>query len=294
MKHEDPDLPQDKKDQLMEWFKNICDPKFNLIGGLVATFIDNQADKDMSKKVLKILVKLNEKLPDVVCDQFYNNLKFPKALIEYLEVTKLEEMSGDAFILLISIFDEDTIPQYINKSPDFVNKLTTSLEYIQDESTLHSLISILVCLLPVYEQWSPDPSDISLNPILKEVVEKDQFYREKLIHITNRGSQYRIDNCCKTLVIILLKDDLNYFNHNDLNLLMDIALREVRTQADTKNRVQILKLIETILDNELYRENKYRIGDVEDMILEQILYEEEAVEEKQYSNYELECIASLN
>ena len=68
MKHEDPDLPQDKKDQLMEWFKNICDPKFNLIGGLVATFIDNQADKDMSKKVLKILVKLNEKLPDVVCD----------------------------------------------------------------------------------------------------------------------------------------------------------------------------------------------------------------------------------
>ena len=132
----------------------------------------------MSKKVLKILVKLNEKLPDVVCDQFYNNLKFPKALIEYLEVTKLEEMSGDAFILLISIFDEDTIPQYINKSPDFVNKLTTSLEYIQDESTLHSLISILVCLLPVYEQWSPDPSDISLNPILKEVVEKDEFYQD--------------------------------------------------------------------------------------------------------------------
>ena len=157
MKYEDPDLPEDKKQQLMDWFKNICDPQFNLIGGLVATFIDNQADKEMSKKILKVLVKLNEQLPEVVCDQFYNNLKFPKALIQYLEVTKLEEMSGDAFILLINIFDEDTIPQYINKSPDFVNKLTTSLEYIQDESTLHSLISILVCLLPVYEQWSSDP-----------------------------------------------------------------------------------------------------------------------------------------
>lgn len=172
----------------MEWFKNICDPQFNLIGGLVATFIDNEGDKDMSKKILKVLVKLNEKLPEVVSDQFYNNLKFPQALVKYLAATKLEEMSGDAFILLINIFDEDTIPHYIKESPDFVNKLTTSLEYIQDESTLHSLISILICLLPVYENWSSDPSNISLNPILKEVVEKDQFYREKLIHITNRGS----------------------------------------------------------------------------------------------------------
>jgi hypothetical protein len=34
------------------------------------------------------------------------------------------------------------------------------------------------------------------------------------------------------------------------------------------------------LDNDVYRENKYRISDVEDMILEQILYEEEEVEDK--------------
>ena len=48
------------------------------------------------------------------------------------------------------------------------------------------------------------------------------------------------------------------------------------------------------MDNDIYRENKYRISDVEDMILEQILYEEEEIEDKQYSNAELECIASLN
>jgi hypothetical protein len=34
--------------------------------------------------------------------------------------------------------------------------------------------------------------------------------------------------------------------------------------------------------------------DVEEIILEQILYEEEEIADKKYSNNELECIASLN
>ena len=110
-------------------------------------------------------------------------------------------MAGDAFILLINIFDENTTPQYI--SNEFVAKLTSSLEFIQDESTLHSLISILVCLLPVFEKKSSDPDDIDQNPILKEFVTKEDLYREKLLYLTNRGSLYRLDKCCKTLNIML-------------------------------------------------------------------------------------------
>ena len=81
MKFEDPELPEDKKGQLMGWFQNICNPQFNLIGGLVSTFIDNIDDKELSRKILKVLKKLNEHLPGMVCDQFYNNLKFPSALV---------------------------------------------------------------------------------------------------------------------------------------------------------------------------------------------------------------------
>ena len=47
----------------MEWFKSICNPEFNLIGGLVATFIDNSSDAEMSRKIPKVLKKLNEHLP---------------------------------------------------------------------------------------------------------------------------------------------------------------------------------------------------------------------------------------
>jgi hypothetical protein len=146
-------------------------------------------------------------------------------------------MAGDAFILLINVFDENTTPQYI--SNEFVSKLTSSLDYIQDESTLHSLISILVCLLPVFEKKSSDPDDIDQNPILKEFVVKEDLYREKLLHLTNRGNLYRLDKCCKTLNIMLSKPKLaeDYFNKNDLNLLMDILLREVLTNTLSKTRV---------------------------------------------------------
>ena len=68
MKYENPELEDDKKKQLMAWFQNICNPQFNLIGGLVSTFIDNTQDKDLSRKILKVLKKLNEHLPELVCD----------------------------------------------------------------------------------------------------------------------------------------------------------------------------------------------------------------------------------
>ena len=76
-------------------------------------------------------------------------MKFPQTLVTYLENTELKDLAGDAFILLINIFDEDSTPSLISNA--FVEKLMTSLEFIEDDSTLNSLISILVCLVPVFE-----------------------------------------------------------------------------------------------------------------------------------------------
>ena len=75
---------------------------------------------------------------------------------------------------------------------------------------------------------------------------------------------------------------------------MDILLREILTNTDSKTRVQILKLMETVLDNNTYREYHHRIDDVEEMIQEQILYEDDELAEKKFTDAEMECIASLN
>ena len=145
----------------------------------------------------------------------------------------------------------------------------------------------MVCVLPNFQKEGEQ------NPILKEFIDNESFYREKLIFITNRGSLYRLDKCCSTLNIILCDPKLStyYFNTNDLNLIVDILLREVNTNTDPRVRVQIFKLIETVMANETYRQGKYRYEDVQQMVEETIMYEEE---ESKYTEQELECISSLN
>ena len=50
--------------------------------------------------------KLNEHLADHVLGQLTANKFFPGAIVRYLEQTELEDLSGDALILLVNIFDD--------------------------------------------------------------------------------------------------------------------------------------------------------------------------------------------
>ena len=76
-----------------------------------------------------------------------------------------------------------------------------------------------------------------------------------------------MDKCCETINIILNNQKLQsyYFNKNDLNSLIDILLREGQTNASTDTRAQIFRLIETIIKNENYKTEKYKIDEVKQM-----------------------------
>ena len=58
-----------------------------------------------------------------------NNQKFPSAIVKYLESTDLKDMAGDAFILLVNVFNDSTIDFVSEK---FVRQLITALEFITD------------------------------------------------------------------------------------------------------------------------------------------------------------------
>lgn len=44
-------------------------------------------------------------------------MHFPPALVKYLEQTELQDLAGDAFILLVNLFDEKSIQ---SATPEFV------------------------------------------------------------------------------------------------------------------------------------------------------------------------------
>jgi hypothetical protein len=94
----------------------------------------------------------------------------------------------------------------------------------------------------------------------------------------------------ETLSIILGRSR-DFFNVNDLSVLLDICLREIQTEKDASIRVQILRMVETIMDHPVYQEYPYKLEDIRDTINELILYEDDA---SPYSIKEKESIAKLN
>lgn len=85
----------------------------------------------------------------MVVPQFLENTEFPDAIIKYLERTEMSDMAGDAFVLLVNVFNDQSIDKM---SDTFVRKLIKSLEYIRDENTVNALISILVILCAAYDK----------------------------------------------------------------------------------------------------------------------------------------------
>ena len=83
----------------------------------------------------------------------------------------------------------------------------------------------------------------------------------------------------------------DFFNVNDLSVLLDICLREIQSEKDSSIRVQILRMIETIIEHPVYKEYPYKLEDIRDTINELILYESE---EAPYSIKERESIAKIN
>lgn len=79
-----------------------------------------------------IVRKMNEHLNTYVLSQLSANKFFPGALVRYLEETELEDLSGDALILLVNIFDDQSVHAV---SDTFTQRLIDAMAFVVDEST---------------------------------------------------------------------------------------------------------------------------------------------------------------
>jgi len=109
------------------------------------------------------------------------------------------------------------------------------MPHIVDENTLHALMSILVVVFPYYHKVFPNN-----NPIMAEFLinEKTDFYKEEIMYLTNRGSMYRLDKCMQTVSVLLqASQSENFFNENDLDIIIGVCLRELSTPNTSRTRL---------------------------------------------------------
>jgi hypothetical protein len=107
-------------------------------------------------------------------------------------------------------------------------------------------------VLPYYEKEMPH-NNIILNEFT--LPEREDYYKDKLLYLTNRGSMYRLDKCMQSISCLLQNNKTEkYFNENDLDILVTIGLRELGTPNASRARVQTLRVLNLILDHPTYLE----------------------------------------
>ena len=175
--------------------------------------------------------KMNEHFSQIVLKQLVANQHFPGAIVKYLETTELKDLSGDALILLVNVFDDRTVAV---ASDEFTQKLIDAMPGIQEETMLDAMVSIFCVLLPHYEKKQPDN-----NLILKTFIGNEQFYAAKILYLANRGSMYRLDKVLQTISIMMTHPETKdgYFTENDYDVLVDLGLRELEQSNTVRARV---------------------------------------------------------
>jgi hypothetical protein len=111
------------------WLMKISEREFGLIEALVENFLDNTDQVKYASKILMILRKLLEYVPDIVYDQLMECKLLPIAIEKYIKSTTLEDLTPDAFLLLTEFFQETTFKEIL-EDREFVDRLMEALTII--------------------------------------------------------------------------------------------------------------------------------------------------------------------
>ena len=258
-------------EKLMDWLKKACAPEKELIEALFENFMEVVEEAEQSTKLLMILKKLNELLPDVVLPQMQVSKKFPKAISHYIEVTDPQRMTGDALVLLVNLYSTSSFKEVTDVA--FVKALFDVFEFIIEEDFFRALVSILVS---VHYESTTRPDSI----VMQQVREHPSalYFKETLFQLLNMGSYDKAKQCLQLFVDIFAHKDLaNNFHHNDLNMLLIIIEREVINESAKHLRRGYLRLLKLVLKTDWYQKERIKEEDLIGL-LHSLRHDEEADE----------------
>jgi len=111
---------------------------------------------------------------------------------------------------------------------------------------LNAMISMCTILFPHLEAVRHTEKGNGKNQIMEKFCEPEytNFFKDKILYLCNRGGLFRMDKAMETAGILLNhKDCPDFFNENDIDLLVDVGIRELGCPNSEETRVQLLKIL---------------------------------------------------
>ncbi|KAL4453071.1 hypothetical protein ABPG74_015302 [Tetrahymena malaccensis] len=241
----------EKTQENIEWVYTITEKDYDLINLFIIAFMEQFEDIQKANSILIALKKLNEFAPDQVLPQMRENEKFPIAISQYIIKTqKLEDLVGEAFLLLIDIFQVSSFKSVTNQA--FIERLFDMLQIINDEETFHAIIKIFINIS--YEYKNPKE-----NLVIKVASshQYSRYFSETIIKFLNKNED---DLIIKTLQFIediyIVQSD--FFYSHDFNVLIDVCIREINNTNKENIREKYIEVLHVLTDTDQYKKKQPR------------------------------------
>ena len=179
----------------------------------------------------------------VTIEQLRMNTDFPLAISQHIEITEMDKLRGDPFILLAAIFHSSTLNLKSIIAAPFIDKLLTSLPHFQNDQILQSIIFILISL-------SYDMDDAN-NMIINKcgTHENSKLVEEVLQHLINNGKDQYLEKCLQFAIDCFTNKNICdiFYYVNDVEAMVDIILSHLGRVFAPILSQKLLLLIENIL-----------------------------------------------
>lgn len=168
------------------------------------------------------------------------NINFPKAIVKYIVQTEPKKLEGDCFVLLAEIFLTSSFKEVTND--DFIRVLFNALDFIAEEQVFTSIVFILISM-------SAEFKNPQFNPVIKICLahQNQRYFQEYLVHLINKGNEGQISKSLRFVSDIYILNKHDFFRTNDLQVLIDVLVRDISSTANDDMRIIYLKVLKTIV-----------------------------------------------
>lgn len=257
----------EKTAEVLLWMEEISQVSFGLVDSLILTFLDEmESNLKDSNTILRALTKLFEYIPNIILPQLKANSKFPFALCKYLTSTKLQDLEGGGFLLLVEIFSAQGFKDVANDK--FIKALLDSLGFIQDEKIYLSVVNIMMSI-------SIESPNVENDPILKASVPHDnqRYFAEYIVHSVNKASPEETIKIHNFLIRVFTFQESKmagnqFFYTNDFKVLCDVLFRDIGNTSDEGIRAKDLECLMVALKTAQYKKEKYRRAEFKELLEE--------------------------
>lgn len=245
---------------IKRWISQILKPPSSIITQIVKEiFSPKTTDKTIERNyslIMKLLIICHNDTAKRICES--NGLSCD--IINYIAYTTKSVICQDSLTILNVVFQAEEIKYYLTEK--FVVTIFDLLNTINDEVNFKSAIQILISVNSIF-----DPCDDNYFLKVYHVHINSRFFDEAILRMLNNESKpIKIKEILDCIVLIIECEQKIVFYSSDLEVFIDIAIRQLQVISDEEVRYRFINALYKFVSFEEYYKKMYKSDEIIDLI----------------------------